>query len=1222
MLQTKNLKGFYFFLLLIVSLAAIALLYTKSNLSLEPAKIIKPLPIKPPQSIVLRDKTLQWGLLTSHQQTSEMLTSIEQLIGGGICAFDFNNDGWQDLFIIGGSGEHRFYGRQTWWKNKVAQSNSLWLNNEGQSFVDQTSTSNLVTQPYPMGCATGDLDNDGDEDLIVTNIGRNQIFENLGNGTFRERTSSSGFENLIDWSTSATLADFDNDGLLDIYITNFIDYQQGKKVFEQVSGFVGNINDSLNPILYDSKSNYLLRNTGNFQFEEVAASEGVQDKSGRGLAAHWIDINQDNYADLIVVNSAGTPQRLYINQRPAKQQFTESAGHYNLSHSDGSHSIAIADTNLDGKPNILLSSPSGFPPKLFGVSRNSHLEKHWYESGWESGIANNRLLYMYGWGAVLTDLNNDMYPDLFIGNGAATIDNDAQSQTVGQPNQLWINQRGQFLSSPLLKSGTSPTRGVIHLDVNNDGRMDIVTTQNNDFVRLFVNDSSIDNSWVDLELKHPQKLSSGAKVTLTFQTDDLDTIQKITTTVYQSSGFLSQSTSRLHFALPQKVQTVDVDVTWSDSSTSQYSDLVVNNIWQLESTEEVTSIKKGSPNQSSSLNKHNPGNTELLTKLSADEQSQLIQSIGDALTTPTEIKPETLALFLKIYESTFSLTDNDAQSRKNIILALSFTEHLPDSLSLKVIENALNSPDASIRIAAIEALKRQEHEISIHMLINMMKDSSPAVRCEVAKTFEHFFHEEEAVVRRKGLAISPLILMLSDSVESVAVCAISALGEAENYRAVAPLIKLANQPFLDQSTTIAAIRALGLIRDTEAIPALIEILKTRAPAKIKATTMIALQRLGYEETQSTLEQLLTFDHKSVESLNVALALLQNNQIDNLVLKPEFILRPLEPALGQLKKMQLASETQIIAALDLLALSNEESKIAVLEKYLHHRNANISDTAAIHLASLIPINSDTRQWRFFDRTIGTQKQIIQALIKRQYVFSTQELSEILKNEETSKVLYQSLTSYQYPQYLTLLKRFPKKLTASEYQQWLALCDYQLELDGAINLSWLDNETSSNETLKCWLKTQPDIETSPSLKFLQALFDSIQGSEKAPDDALTTVIASIAHHPTYESEKLLADMIKSAASLTTRKKALAIGLAFEKPYALDLAILYAQADISNPMTVFSQAQVISALPTKVQIPKFYEYLTNRAYEVEKPFIERWPAIYRLIQDEQATLESLLL
>ena len=136
MLQTKNLKGFYFFLLLIVSLAAIALLYTKSNLSLEPAKIIKPLPIKPPQSIVLRDKTLQWGLLTSHQQTSEMLTSIEQLIGGGICAFDFNNDGWQDLFIIGGSGEHRFYGRQTWWKNKVAQSNSLWLNNEGQSFVE------------------------------------------------------------------------------------------------------------------------------------------------------------------------------------------------------------------------------------------------------------------------------------------------------------------------------------------------------------------------------------------------------------------------------------------------------------------------------------------------------------------------------------------------------------------------------------------------------------------------------------------------------------------------------------------------------------------------------------------------------------------------------------------------------------------------------------------------------------------------------------------------------------------------------------------------------------------------------------------------------------------------------------------------------------------------------------------------------------------------------
>jgi len=1224
----KNSRVYFFLLLSLLFSILVFGKMSRSYFSLVPLEITEKSNPKSTPTIVFKDKTLETGLLASHQQTTKVLTSIQQLIGGGICVLDVNNDGWQDLFIIGGSGEHRFYGRQTWWKNKVAQTNTLWLNNEGRTFENITVTSNLSTHLYPMGCSAGDLDNDGDEDLLVTNIGQNQIYENLGGGVFKDRTENSGLQDLKNWSTSASMADFDNDGLLDIYVTNFIDFQQGKKVFEQASGFVGSVNDSLNPILYESESNYLLKNKGHFQFNEVAVSQGVQDNSGRGVAARWFDINQDNYPDLLVVNSAGSPQRLFINQRPANQGFEESARHYNLSHSDGSHSIAIGDTNLDGYQDLLLSSPAGFPPKLYTHTRlepfksNSSISQQLYESSWESGIADNRLLYMFGWGAVLSDFNNDMFPDLFIGNGATSIDSDAPSLSIGQPNQLWVNKNGLFRSELLLSDNTAPTRGVINLDINNDGKMDIVTTQNNDYVSVLINESDLDAPWIDVELKHPKKLSNGAKVTLTFESQQSKTNQQIITSAFQPSSFLSQSTSRLHFALPPSVNMVDIEVLWPDNTITRYPSLEVNRIWQLKNAEEASILTNQTSDQTSEISTKTVSDKPWLSMLSEKQQSQLIQSIEGAILSSSNMQPDVNALMYRELDYLFTHVDSSLHTRNTIVQALTSASFTRDSLSLKFIERALVSSDDKIRIAGIKALMQQEHEISIRRLIRMDKDASPKVRCKIANTFKHFFHEEEAVVRRKGLANSHLIFMLSAKEESVKLCTIEALAEAENYRAVVPLIALATQPSSSEKVTIAAIRALGLIRDIKAVPELFRLLETESSARVKAATLIALKRLGYENFQSLIAQLLDFEHNGTQSINVAVALLHDNQLDSLVLKPDVIWQPLESTLNKLERLQLTIEDQILAALDLLILSDRNRKREILENYLTSDKSSIADKAATHLASISPSDEDTTKWRFADRTIKAQKHIIKKLIQRQHVFSKKELSDFLRNEETTQALLYSLKTYKYPKLLSLLKSIPIELINSENSRWLKLCDYQTKLTGTISLSWLENRPTSYQALNCWLKTDSNVASSPPLSFLKKLIPSAPLSTEMVSSRLTTVIEAIANHPTYEADRVLIELIKHHHILKVRKTALAIGLAFKKPYALDLAMHYAKAATRDVMTEFSQIQLTSAVPTDFQAHKFYDYLKIIAFSPEIPFDKRWAAMFKLIQDGQATLESFLL
>lgn len=188
-----------------------------------------------PSAATFADRTWESGLMFSHQQGDEHLAGIDESLGSGACAADFNNDGYVDLFLVNGSGQTRYYGKAYWWQQ--AEGNALFLN-EGGRFRNATEESGLVRTIWGMGCLAVDLDNDGNTDLLVTGKDGNLLYRNSGAGRFVDVTADAGFAG-DGWATSAAAADFNRDGLLDLYVGQFVDFEKGKKTFEANSQFVG-----------------------------------------------------------------------------------------------------------------------------------------------------------------------------------------------------------------------------------------------------------------------------------------------------------------------------------------------------------------------------------------------------------------------------------------------------------------------------------------------------------------------------------------------------------------------------------------------------------------------------------------------------------------------------------------------------------------------------------------------------------------------------------------------------------------------------------------------------------------------------------------------------------------------------------------------------------------------------------------------------------------------
>ncbi len=1170
--------------------------------------------------IVFYEQSMQWGLTALHHQSSKKLTDIREVTGSGACVIDADGDGWEDVFIIGGSGEHRFYGREAWW-DKPHAGNSLWRNVNGSRLENITDSAAIPTAKWPMGCAVADVDNDGDSDLLITNIGPNQLLINDGTGQFIDHSAAAGLADHSSWSTSAAVADYNGDGRVDIYVANYLNFQKGSNVLERDSGYSGSTQGAFDAQLYDSQSNHLYTNQGNLKFTDQTVAAGVEDAHGRSQAALWLDINRDNHPDLLVLNSKGAPNRLFINNRVKKgnpaggdKLFQENPQKYRIASTTGAHSAVTGDIDNDGDLDIVVSSPAGTPPKLLlNGYRNGLLTTEpmigLSDMTWELGLASNRQLYQQGWGMVLADFNNDHFADLFIGNGAPIIDMDSPYATVAQRDQLLVN-RGrhaqsdqpseQFMAMPFAANQPSSTRGVISADFNQDGKIDLLTTQNNDFVRLLINHSETQQPWIGIALASSGDSPIGARVRL------VGTDQPQVKTYTAKSGYLSQSSSRLHFVLPQsKINSdVDIEINWPDGGRTAYTDLTVDRYWQLNHDGSQRALPSQQPV---------PVTTDakliasFLLALDWNAQIEFLSSIRRILHHHEGHWQQSVGQALQTI-----FRQGDSALKQSVVNA---APQLPTTYALLLVREALEATEPSVRQAAIKALKRLEQERSVNWLLTHTEDPDPDVRCEVANTFAHFFAEEEAVIKRKRLGIPALVRLLEDEHDRVQICAAQALAEAESYRAVMPLVNILNHSS-SAEVRQQSIRALGLIRHQHAIDPLLTALDNfQQDSSVVAHSLIALKRLNYPKLDQLLQRHLYSSPQTAvgQQFAVATELFLNDE-DNTVFGRDTILSQFSEIIQALKQDQHQSGQWVVPALELIAALQLPSAESTLRRYLSHPDADIAATSLRILAKTQQPEHSLEAWGFYQQPALVKQNLLADLLANGYQPKIHDMQRLIAAPQTREPLTQHIHQQGYAQLPALLSKLSNNRYLNDFFQ---LCATQTSPMARPTTNWFSKDNIKNspwiyKALNCWLKTPtPATEaTSPPLDWLTTL---LQGNH--PERQLLAVEA-LAKHPNRGADQWLIRTIKDRSQpITLRSGALQQAVKYNKVYGLELALALAKKDgaVSDV--------AIHLIATHATTSKYHALLKQRAADSQRSASQRWPAIAALLRQTDQNIMDYL-
>lgn len=907
-------------------------------------------PSRTSQTPTFIDTTLSSGLAFSHLQGDKKLTGLNETLGTGACAFDYDNDGWIDLFLVNGSGQTRFYGSQYWWH--LPKGNALFRNLGNGKFENVTTKAGLKAQVWGMGCVSADLDNDGDSDLLVTTIGHNILYRNNGNGSFADVTTQSGIAGKR-WSTSATVADYDGDGQLDIYIANYIDYRKGAYTYEPGSQFTGGTSQAFDPALYDAQANRLYRNLGGMQFEDTSRAANVENKHGRSLGVVWLDANDDTYPDLFVANDKGAPNELFVNQGNGK--FIPAGAASRVSTALGSMGVSHGDTDNDGDIDVVVGSDTGHAPLLLingessesSTSGTNTQEIKFSDLARARGIGGEETIEYSGWSPGLHDFNNDGWLDLFMANGLATPDPDTGKIPQGQQKQLWINKRdGSYrevsrqAGAPLLD--TQSARGASFADFDNDGDMDIYVAHNNGLGQFLVN-SDKGNNWLGIKLVGTKSNRDAIGTKVTVHT----AATKQQRTVSSGDGALSDSDRRLHFGLGATNKIERLEVRWPNGRIQTFDDIPISNYLLI--TEGDSDFALISTQKQSGINK---------------PDFNLKISINDA--TKRGLYLEWLAASSGIEsalpELETGLQDKDPAARYSVIELLKAHPH-PGSLALLV--RALTDESIKNRVAVVRAIRAYESETSIRWLLRMFRDPAAEVRIATADAFAFFYREEEAVVHRKYLAIPYLIRLLQDNDSEVRQAAARALGDAERYRGVQPLLAALGDP--EASVRAEVARALGLIRERESIPALRKLVnEANQPPLVRAQGLIALKRLNYNNTDRLLRDLLS-KSKNTRDLKPGLQTIKaimNDEDDGIVFNRKQLIDVIALRVQKLQAEKVYSPLSI-EIIDTLAASHSLEAVRPLQPYTRHPDAAVRKAS---YGALIRVNS-TRAKTYLVEALG-------------------------------------------------------------------------------------------------------------------------------------------------------------------------------------------------------------------------------------------------------------
>jgi len=511
----------------------------------------------------LADVTASAGIQFGHNSGAYGGKLLPETLGSGCAFLDYDADGWQDILLVNGMD----------WPGHKRQHSTLRLyrNNRNGTFMDVTKSAGLDIEMYGMGVAVGDYNNDGFPDIFITCVGQSRLFRNTGQGTFVDVTRASGLLGRQGFSTSALWFDYDRDGLLDLFVCNYVRWSPEHDVFCSLDG---SHKSYCTPEAYRGDTCWLFHNRGNGTFEDVTATSGIFDSSSKSLGVAMLDYDQDGWPDLLVANDT-QPNKLYRNLHNGK--FKDVAVEAGLAFSTEGKARAgmgvdVADFDNSGTPGVAITN---FDNEMIGLYRAAKLGVYddvAMAAG--TGAASKSSL---GFGCLFLDIDLDGYLDLAVANGHIdeTVRNIRGNVGYAQPPQLFLNQRdGKFHEVASMIDGgfgkPKVGRGLAYGDFDGDGDLDILLTTNNGPAYLYRNDISAPSRYrmrFHLQGVHSNRDGIGALVRIFYDG------QLQSRMVRGGSSYLSQSEMALTFGLGQRDKIDRVVIDWPSGRTEEYKNL-------------------------------------------------------------------------------------------------------------------------------------------------------------------------------------------------------------------------------------------------------------------------------------------------------------------------------------------------------------------------------------------------------------------------------------------------------------------------------------------------------------------------------------------------------------------------------------------------------------------------------------------------------------------------
>lgn len=525
--------------------------------------------------IRLTDVTRASGIGFIHTDGSSGRRYIVETVASGLALFDYDGDGDVDIYFLNGAPLPGA-------KIEPPPRNALYRNDGGWKFTDVTRETGVGDTGYGLGVCTGDYDNDGDQDLYVSNFGQNVLYRNNSNGTFTDVTREAGVGIGQHVGAGACFLDIDQDGDLDLFAASYVTFTYETHQISHMNGFPAYVG----PLQYPPSANHLFRNNGNGTFTDISAAAGIAELRSSGMGVIAADFDNDGDSDIVVGNDL---RPNFLLQNDGTGRFKEIGVQTGLAYDafgnvQGSMGVECADWNNDGWFDIYITTYQRQLCSLYQNSGGTVFSDVARRTG-----AGTSTFPQVKWGTGIIDFDNDGHRDLFIACGHL-IDNVDQFDDTTSYNARNIllrnNGQGRFVDvSNEAGDGLLPklsSRGAAFDDLDNDGDIDAVILNARREPTLLRNDSPRSNHWLQVRLKGTRSNRDGIGARVTVVTDGLTQIDE----VHAGRSYQSDFGRRLHFGLGQRTAIRELKVRWVGGGT---------NILHNPAVDQLVTVVEGSP---------------------------------------------------------------------------------------------------------------------------------------------------------------------------------------------------------------------------------------------------------------------------------------------------------------------------------------------------------------------------------------------------------------------------------------------------------------------------------------------------------------------------------------------------------------------------------------------------------------------------------------------------